>query len=134
MSNYNIIINGGGTLGSEKLQISSGLPVSWLRIKTQTCQKHMLWHSVYVVIMHTEIHKITVHTPIKVSPNYKVDNAQVKHFLIWIVICQLFLFLLNLSHHFFCFFILRGHDVGNTQVCKNNGTHIQNLEHNSHCW
>jgi len=42
MSNYNIIINGGGILGSEKLQISSGQPVSRLKIKSQTYQTHML--------------------------------------------------------------------------------------------
>ena len=44
---------------------------------------------------------------------------------VWILIRELFLLFLNFPHQFFSLFILRCHNVTNTEVGQHNGRHIK---------
>ena len=48
-----------------------------------------------------------------------------KHFSVWIIVSQLFLFLLNLPHQLLGLLVLAGHDVADTQVGQHDGGHVE---------
>mmetsp|Transcript_46997 Transcript_46997/g.121339 ORF Transcript_46997/g.121339 Transcript_46997/m.121339 type:complete len:483 (+) Transcript_46997:579-2027(+) len=59
--------------------------------------------------------------------NHEVDNAEVEDLLVWVLIRQLLLLLLYLSHQLFRLLILRSHDVRHAQVGQNDGLDRQDI-------
>ena len=59
------------------------------------------------------------------GPDHQVDDAEVEHLPVRVLVSQLLLLLLNLPHELLRLLVLRGHDVAHTQVGQHYGGHVQ---------